>query len=286
MSRLLIDEHPLQVLPTLAVAIGLNESMFIQQLHFWLGIARKSGSGRIHNGQVWSYKTFEEWQTENFPFWGISTIKRLVDKLEKSGLILVEKLDQHKRVQTNFYTINYAKLNELCRELKGEIEAGKDVSATVSERPIGECQSDTMESVKTACPSVSERHDLIKRTETTTETTAERARTPRATRLAPDWTLPDDWLNWALAEQPSWQPADVLRIADQFRDYWLAKGGADARKVDWGATWRNWVRRERQPPARTTNVRPPTARPSAYEQGMAAAERAKAMIFGDAHEAC
>ncbi|MNV78051.1 hypothetical protein D3C71_1715200 [compost metagenome] len=35
----------------------------------------------------------------------------------------------------------------------------------------------------------------------------------------------------------------VRREADCFADYWHAKGGADARKVDWQATWRNWVRR-------------------------------------------
>jgi hypothetical protein len=34
----------------------------------------------------------------------------------------------------------------------------------------------------------------------------------------------------------------------RFRDYWLAKAGAHARKVDWLATWRNWVRNERAPP--------------------------------------
>jgi hypothetical protein len=35
-SRLLIHEPALQVLPSLAVAIGLNEAIFLQQLHYWL----------------------------------------------------------------------------------------------------------------------------------------------------------------------------------------------------------------------------------------------------------
>lgn len=29
---------------------------------------------------------------------------------------------------------------------------------------------------------------------------------------------------------------------EDFMDYWRAKGGADARKVDWPATWRRWMR--------------------------------------------
>lgn len=30
--------------------------------------------------------------------------------------------------------------------------------------------------------------------------------------------------------------------ADKFRDYWTAKAGKDAAKLDWLATWRNWCR--------------------------------------------
>ena len=31
-------------------------------------------------------------------------------------------------------------------------------------------------------------------------------------------------------------------VAYKFRDYWLAKAGKDGAKLDWSATWRNWVR--------------------------------------------
>ncbi|ENN90248.1 YdaU family protein [Bartonella bovis] len=38
-------------------------------------------------------------------------------------------------------------------------------------------------------------------------------------------------------EQARWQEK-------KFRDYWHAKSGQQALKVDWSATWRNWYRRE------------------------------------------
>lgn len=38
-------------------------------------------------------------------------------------------------------------------------------------------------------------------------------------------------------EQARWQEK-------KFRDYWHAKSGKQALKVDWSATWRNWYRRE------------------------------------------
>lgn len=59
-----------------------------------------------------------------------------------------------------------------------------------------------------------------------------------------DWRLPGDCADWALQERPDWTADDVRRSADKFRDYWTAKSGKDATKVDWAATWRNWVRNE------------------------------------------
>lgn len=67
-------------------------------------------------------------------------------------------------------------------------------------------------------------------------------RPKRGTRLPEDWKPPDDWLAWAQQERPG---IDARRVAEQFRDYWVAKTGANATKLDWQATWRNWVRNEK-----------------------------------------
>lgn len=88
-----------------------------------------------------------------------------------------------------------------------------------------------------------------------------KAKTPQATRLPADWQLPEEWAHWAMEQHPGLTPAGVRHIADSFRDYWLAKGGADARKADWAATWRNWVRREKSPGIRAS----PGAMPNRQE---------------------
>jgi hypothetical protein len=36
--------------------------------------------------------------------------------------------------------------------------------------------------------------------------------------------------------------AHVRNEAAKFRDYWVSKSGRDAAKLDWEATWRNWIR--------------------------------------------
>ena len=81
----------------------------------------------------------------------------------------------------------------------------------------------------------------------------------RGSRLPPDWLLPDDWLRDAAecafkAKQPVTEQ-EIRNEADKFRDFWHGKAGAAGRKLDWRATWRNWVRSylERRPKPRNAS---------------------------------
>lgn len=82
------------------------------------------------------------------------------------------------------------------------------------------------------------------------------------TRLPPDWSAPADWIAWAHTERPDLNLADT---AARFADHWHAKPGKDGRKLDWLATWRNWVRNERARPA--TAPPPPSAVPRGKPAG-------------------
>ena len=111
MSNLLINEPPLQVLPSLAAAIGLNEALLLQQLHYWLRHAKVE-----HDGKMWIYKNLDKWKEQDFPFWSKNTIRRAVKSLNDKDLILVEKLAPNSFDRVNHYTINYAELMKI--ELK------------------------------------------------------------------------------------------------------------------------------------------------------------------------
>jgi hypothetical protein len=112
-NKLLINEPPLQVLPTLAVAVGLNEAIVLQQLHYWLSIAEKSNSqDKFINGRWWTYNTYEHWKN-NFPFWSIMTIRRIIYSLEKTGLIVSRQMRSNKYDATKWYSIDYDKLDDL-----------------------------------------------------------------------------------------------------------------------------------------------------------------------------
>lgn len=65
----------------------------------------------------------------------------------------------------------------------------------------------------------------------------------RGTFLSPDWQPTREQIAWARAEAPGLDPAVE---AEKFRDYWLAASGQNARKRDWNATWRTWIRNARK----------------------------------------
>lgn len=107
MSKLLIKENPVMIIPSLAVKIGLNEAVVLQQTHFWLTISK-----HVINGKRWVYNTYLDWQKQ-LPFWSVSTIKRTIHSLERQGYLISGNWNKVILDQTKWYTIDYVKLAEL-----------------------------------------------------------------------------------------------------------------------------------------------------------------------------
>ena len=63
-------------------------------------------------------------------------------------------------------------------------------------------------------------------------------------RLATDFQFPLEWEQFCQQTRPELNPA---RTFDQFKDYWIAQAGQKGVKLDWSATWRNWVRSTNAP---------------------------------------
>jgi uncharacterized protein YdaU (DUF1376 family) len=65
----------------------------------------------------------------------------------------------------------------------------------------------------------------------------------RGSRLSPDFCLTDEWKDFCQQDRPDLNPSKVF---ETFKDYWVAKAGQQGVKLDWFATWRNWVRSQNQ----------------------------------------
>lgn len=110
-KNLLISEPPLQVLPSLAEKIGLNEAIILQQLHYWLGNSKVDGFVD-EIGQKWIFNTYEEWKT-NFPFWSEHTIRRIFVSLEKLSIVDSRQFAKGKYDRRKYYRINYDVLEQM-----------------------------------------------------------------------------------------------------------------------------------------------------------------------------
>ncbi|MCB0258899.1 MAG: hypothetical protein KDE62_04140 [Calditrichaeota bacterium] len=127
MSKLLINEHPLIVLPSLVKAITekasqiraktgkwakyyncLNEAIILQQLHFLLSV-----KGRESRGKKWVKLSYADWQSEYFPYLSVATVKRSFHLLYEIGLIDIVNDNKNPIDKTNSFTIVYEAVDAL-----------------------------------------------------------------------------------------------------------------------------------------------------------------------------
>jgi uncharacterized protein YdaU (DUF1376 family) len=81
----------------------------------------------------------------------------------------------------------------------------------------------------------------------------------KGARLPADWQPSDELLSWAKQKRPDLNLADT---AESFRDFWHSKAGKDACKLDWGLTFKNWVRSQKAGQFVKPEVRPAHTKPT------------------------
>jgi len=113
-GKLLLDEAPLVVLPSLARAIGLEGAVILQQLHFLIRIKLerhrehpKESERDIHDGRVWVWNSYQKWQENYFSFLSVRSLQRIFLDLEKKKLIFAANYNKYNLNKTKWYSINY-----------------------------------------------------------------------------------------------------------------------------------------------------------------------------------
>ena len=105
-SQFLINEPPLQVLPTLAREIGLNEAIVLQQIHYWLNL---QFSRCLFEDHYWVRYTPKQWERQ-FSFWNKKTLRRALKHLESLEIVIAEA---HGPKKVKHYTIDYWTLGQV-----------------------------------------------------------------------------------------------------------------------------------------------------------------------------
>jgi uncharacterized protein YdaU (DUF1376 family) len=102
------------------------------------------------------------------------------------------------------------------------------------------------------------------------------ARAKRGTRLPADWKPSAVDLNEAMSKLGG--PIPAQQELEKFHDYWKAQPGQRGVKLDWDATWRNWIRNAK---GQGNGHRTANPRTTGHDAILAAASRAAGKITGD-----
>lgn len=166
-------------------------------------------------------------------------VRSLVATLEQKGFVQISdgKIGQ-KRAENE--------LNIKRNHLENSSKGGRTSAKTA--RKSSENEDDTNENSHLVSSGISQ--SLPTPTPTPTASPSPKAKakdresSPRkvGSRLPDDWQPGDDFVNFALQEGMTIEK--VQREANFFRDFWISKPGQQGVKLDWLATWRNWIRRE------------------------------------------
>ena len=118
-GRLFVLNEPsvLRISPTLATEIGLNESIMLLQIEFWISI-----SDNVQEGKRWTYQSVREMKEKAFPFWSLDTINRTVHSLLRKGLLIEGNYNKQKYDKTRWFALgpgiaelNSVRLDSGCR---------------------------------------------------------------------------------------------------------------------------------------------------------------------------
>ena len=142
-SKLLIDEPPLQVLPSLARLLDVNKAIILQQIQYW-----SKTSGHEIEGASWIYNSYKEWSRQ-FPWLTARAVRWHIKGLEEMGLIVAGNFNQDARDNTKWYKIDYVKLEELLNASGGVAKSDipsvnkRQVQVAKNGRPLPETTSET-----------------------------------------------------------------------------------------------------------------------------------------------
>ncbi|WP_375634884.1 DUF1376 domain-containing protein [Bartonella sp. MM100QHHN] len=172
-------------------------------------------------------------------------INNFAEAKDKQNVFFAEANDKQNLAIKNQNKNNIYKKNKTIVLSKKEIDF-EDLEITdLVHEPI---EVDAVESQSEQNATSSENQPLIHEQENVPEK-AKRSKANRGCRLPEDFE-PD----YDFAIEEGLPPERVKVEIAKFRDYWRSKAGANATKIDWQATWRNWVRRAIEGLEKTKNT--------------------------------
>jgi len=104
------------------IDFGLDSAVFLDYIAHWLHLNSSNKQPRnFHDGRYWTYNTLDTLHSI-FPGWPKETIRNIIRKCVKNGLLMVSNYNKKKYDRTNWYSLSdlalkyYPKLSHLIQE--------------------------------------------------------------------------------------------------------------------------------------------------------------------------
>lgn len=159
-----------RILPELAIEIGLNESIVLMQISFWL-----STCNNLQDGKYWTYQTLREMKEKAFPYWSIETIRRTLQSLESQGYIHIANYNQRKGDRTQWFALDPERLSTL----KSIVVLPVDTITLVSKRDkLSQNETPTQQNVTTLPETTTDKESFPAKAENVSQTKSVKSKRP------------------------------------------------------------------------------------------------------------
>lgn len=153
----------------------------------------------------------------------LNTARRVVHELRDLNALLIFERKDERGQDTNSYQVRFGQLVEET----SLPNFGRDPLPNL----VDEQESTYPEEVLTPLTTPGRTPGVVPPRE-------ECPRKVRASRLPESFTPSRQMILWGEVRAPR---VDLDLETEKFRNYWAAKAGSGATKLDWPATWRNWI---------------------------------------------
>ncbi len=193
--------------PKIAEMVGLAPAVIYQNICWWIA-KNEANEQNFYDGHYWTYNSVKAFSTL-FPYLTEKQVRSALDKLVECDLIVTGNYNASAYDRTKWF------------RLSTQIHLPSRANQSASDgEPIPDIKPDIKPLKK--------------------EDTYVSSKEKRGTRLSENWQ-PDHWER-ACVQDMGLTEEQIDHEANKFRDYWIAKAGKDAVKLNWSATWRNWCR--------------------------------------------
>lgn len=233
----------------IAEKVGIVPAIMLEHIAFWV-LKNKANQTNEKDGRFWTFSTTEGFQ-KLFPYMTIKQIRSALDKLNDEGFLITGCFNLNSFDRTKWYS-----LGEKAEEFY-HLAQEKNPSVELPQRANGiapQGKSDLPHRANAFAPEGRPIPDINNKDinkDISPPIVPPRGESARASRLPADWMPSEEDIKYCRLKRPD---LDIPDTVEAFRDYWHAKAGRDACKLDWHATWRNWVRNERARPKRKKSL--------------------------------